>query len=90
MKDDKAEGCGISKIWITSENDHFHRACSWHDSAYLEGSEASKYLSRKETDHRFLVQMLGIAKNDPMLKAKAYFYYGLVRLFGGVFWEGLK
>lgn len=90
MTDDKAEGCGISKIWLTREDDPFRPACNWHDSAYLEGSEASKHLSRKETDRRFLIQMLDIAKSDAKLRLKAIIYYGLVRLFGGRFWEGLR
>ena len=90
MEDDKDEGCCISKIWLTREDDPFRPACNWHDSAYLEGSEASKYLTRKETDRLFFIQMLDIAGSEAKLRLKAILYYGLVRLFGGKYWDGKK
>ena len=81
--------CGVYPF-ETSSKDTFTKACKLHDLAYIEGSIEQKIFSRKEVDQIFLKQMLELSGESKLKKAKAYTYYGLVRLFGGVFWEGSK
>lgn len=89
VKDDDFEGCGISKIWATREDDPLKDACSRHDLMYLKGSKEQSIYSRKEVDKIFLNHMLFLAKT-PFQTAKAYLFYGIARLCGGRFWEGKK
>lgn len=87
LKDDKHEGCGISPL-ATGKRDPFFDACRWHDDAYVRNSWHQYNLKRKETDLYFLKQMLSIAGDNPFLRARAYLYYRLARIFGRRFWEG--
>lgn len=87
-KDDSQVGCGISSIWMTSNNDIFFPACEFHDSAYEKDSFLQKKFTRAAIDKMFLNQMLVIAEENILLKARAYLYYYIVRIFGGKYWEG--
>lgn len=87
MAEDKYDGCGVSTIWATSEKDPFFEACKIHDSFYSKGSPAQSLMTRKEADKILLNNMLKVA-NTPILKAKAYLFYGIVRALGGFYWEG--
>lgn len=88
--DDEYCGCGISYIWATSPNDPLQEACAWHDAAYMKGSDEQQRFTRSVVDKTFLDKMLNIASDDWKLRARAYLYYGIVRLFGSTFWEGDK
>ena len=79
--------CGVYPFQ-TSSKDTFTKACKSHDLAYIEGSIEQKIFSRKEVDQIFLKQMLELSGESKLKKIKAYTYYALVRLFGGMFWEG--
>lgn len=62
-----------------------------HDIAYLRGSWHQANLSRYEVDRAFLFQLLELAKYGrfkPLKRLQAYGMYGVVRLLGGLFWEG--
>jgi len=92
-QDDNFDGCGISKIWLTSPDDVFAKACKFHDEAYIVNSVWQHYYTRKEIDKTFLSIMLGAVeeiKGSLLLKAKAYFYYYLARALGAKYWEGKK
>lgn len=89
MKDDPTEGCGY---WITFRG-WMNRACKPHDSAYLENSDAQKWLSRKDVDDAFLRDLLLASKRGRFQigkRAFSYVAYGVVRLVAGIFWEGKK
>jgi hypothetical protein len=89
MKDDPSVGCGYGvtfRGWAA-------KACGIHDEAYLKGSDAQKWLSRKEVDDAFLRDLKKRAhktKFPVAALAAAQVMYGVVRLFGGVFWEGKR
>lgn len=90
MSEDKEQGCGISKLWMTPREDPFFSSCQMHDGMYTKGSPIQDLLSRKEADTLFLKHMLNNSRNDWRLKARAYLYYAIVRLIGGLWWEGKK
>ena len=79
--------CGIG-LFSTGPDDPFLACCEWHDKAYTSGSWAESNTGRHEVDLSFLNQMLVIAQDDPILKARAYFYYEVARAFGSKYWEG--
>lgn len=87
VSEDRAIGCGVSPF-ITGEGDPFFNACEWHDKAYTKDSWAEHQMTRDEVDRFFLNQMLLIAGEDTLLKARAYLYYDIVRFFGCRWWEG--
>jgi hypothetical protein len=72
----------------TSLRDPFLWACRWHDLSY-QFHKASKQKTRATIDSEFLVKMLNIAKRKRSLrlKARAYVFYSLVRLFGWKAWN---
>lgn len=85
MTEDSYDGCGISKIWATDENDPFYYSCKLHDRLYT-GTKYAKVTTRKFADQTFLRDMLHIAGNNLGLKAKAYIYYAIARSFGWAYW----
>lgn len=87
--DDPYEGCGITPF-TTGPNDVFASACSWHDKTYLNQSWHEKNLERRIVDLQFYHQMLLISGDNLILRAKAWAYYRIARLFGARFWEGEK
>jgi len=89
MKDDQYCGCGLSWLWALPENHIFTMACQKHDDAYIKGSEEQKTKTRKEVDQQLLTEMLAVASSKK-LKILAYFFYGVVRVVGGKFWEAKK
>lgn len=89
MKDDDYQGCGISRIWATRSDDPFRTACIIHDNAYKSGSWEQENLNRAIVDYGLLQNMLMVA-NTPLLKAKAYLFYGLARSLGWLYWEEEK
>ncbi len=72
----------------TGTKEKLIEACRWHDDAYTEGSFHQKKLTRSFVDKWFLDQMLLIAKDDISRQVRAYAFYGISRIFGGLFWEG--
>ena len=87
MKDDLGDGCGYKVRFRGWPN----RACLDHDEAYLENSDAQKWLSRADVDKALLRDLLRKSRtgNFRVLKAAASFaMYGFVRAVGGLFWEG--
>lgn len=88
-KDTEGTGCGI-KPFMTDKNDPFYDACSWHDQTYTQNSWQQLNFRRKIIDQIFYKQMLEIAGSNPLLKAKAWLYYKLARIFGARFWEGIN
>ena len=88
MSDDPVPGCGISRIWETSPQDPFFKACKIHDEDYESGSPAQQVSTRKEVDDEFLSQMLRAAGTSFLLQSRAYLYYATVRVLGWRWWEG--
>lgn len=89
MKDDKNEGCGYGIVF----RGWAKKACMIHDEAYLKGSDAEKWLTRKEVDDALYRDLKAAAykskwPNGALVMAGAM--YGIVRLVGGLFWEGKK
>lgn len=86
--EDKAEGCGISYLWMTGPNDPFIPACNWHDKAYAPESQLKKIgVSQEFVDKHFLELMLRIAGDDVMLKARAHLFYAIASTVGTWFWK---
>lgn len=85
MKDDTHTGCGYYPIMF---NAGFKKECSYHDEAYLQDSDAQKWLTRKEVDQALLRDLKAASKNNFFKYALAHVMYVAVRLVGGVFWEG--
>ena len=83
---DERDICGAG-IASTGDDDPFVPACSWHDLQYRRKENKKTQLSRREVDNHFLKQMLEIANGSWRLKAKAYLYYSVARLFGGPLWK---
>lgn len=89
MKDDPNIGCGYGvtfRGWAA-------KACGYHDEAYLKGSDAEKWLTRKEVDdalYRDLKNAARLSKWPNGALVMAGVMYGVVRLVGGLFWEGKK
>jgi hypothetical protein len=77
--------CGIKPILVGGWGD---RACEWHDEAYEPGSPAQDVSTRTDVDKRFLVQLKAKANGNPFQLAQAYLFYGIVRSFGWIWWEG--
>ena len=65
-------------------------ACYWHDLAYRKGSWHQENLSRKSIDKKFLehLRLLAGANEARLMQAEAMYF--IVRLIGGMFWEGRK
>lgn len=84
--------CGPEGSWLTSiipqswGGVSFAGACARHDQRYSPGSG----MSRAEPDQRFLNEMLSAAGGNVLAMAGAYLYFGMVSLFGGLFYEGDK
>jgi len=87
--DEDFEGCGISSIIATHEDDPFYQACRRHDNRYLFSGEKRDPVKRREVDRDFFNDMIRIAeaRKSRYLKVKAYVYYGVARAFGGWFWD---
>ncbi len=80
--------CGIKPFLVGGWAD---KACKWHDEAYTKGSTQQRFVSREEVDKAFLNQLLNAAngaKYAPLRRLQAYTFYRIVRLFGGLWWEG--
>lgn len=85
MPSDNKSGCGISWLWFDSYDD-YRGACLAHDHAFDMHEGGAPVATRKEVDNMFLQIMLHEAKGSVKKKLKAYTYYGIVRLVGGLFW----
>lgn len=89
MKDDTHDGCGYGitfRGWMK-------KVCAPHDDAYLQGSDAQKWLSRYDVDRAFLRDALNQSRMGQFKFGKrmfSYLAYGVVRLVGGIFWEGKR
>ena len=85
MRDDPHTGVGIYPLIIKDEC--MTPAAEWHDIAYTKGSWHQQNMTRKQVDEIFLQLML-TCSTTTLQRARAYFYYGVVRAVGGIFWEG--
>lgn len=87
MKDDPNYRMGYGLLSVSDKR--FKPAMYFHDWAYRAGSDAQLTgMTRKEIDDRFLEMMLSAASDDWVARRRAWFYYRVVRAFGGLFWEG--
>lgn len=80
--------CGIKPLLVGGWAD---KACKWHDEAYTKGSTQQRHVSREEVDLAFLNQLLEAAKGTRFEYLKilqAHTFYTIVRMFGGLWWEG--
>ena len=85
MRDDPHIACGIYPFIL--KDTKFIDACSFHDSAYLNGSFLQrKEWTRKQVDQWFLQQMLLMSKTR-LDRLQAYTFYYIARLAGGPFYE---
>lgn len=79
-------GCGISWLWILPENHPFMPYCEWHDLQYdYQREGAISHKSSKWVDAEFLRGILSLSPTK-VLKAQAYLFYGLARLWGMFKW----
>lgn len=86
MPSDNKSGCGIDWLWF-DEYDRMKNACQVHDYNYVSNEQPEPTVaSRKDVDQAFLRVMLAHSQGQPVAVAKAYFYYGIVRLVGGLWW----
>lgn len=87
MSADDRDICGITPFSLP-EGHKFTAACMAHDRLYKSREEGFPTLTRAQADKALLRSMLKIAKEEKSLslKAQAYAYYGLARVFGGIFW----
>jgi len=82
--------CGPEGSWLSNfipqswGGVSFTTACGNHDEAYRRGSG----VSRGAADQQFLNEMLSAAGSNLIAITGAYLYYGIVSLFGGLFYEG--
>lgn len=81
------EICGVG-IFATDEFDCFRLACAVHDNFYTKRDffEARGW-TRLKMDNYFLELMLEECRGDCFKKAKAYYYYSLVRAIGWLPYE---
>lgn len=82
-------GCGTDTLHI--KKSFFQEACEIHDLEYSPPFAGNKN-QRKETDRRFLHNMLELVLNLPwhqkiLRKTQAYVFYGCVRLLGHFFYN---
>lgn len=83
LPDDPKIGCGYGFFKTNNLEDPFFTPCAYHDFAY---GHKENFDSRKQVDDMLLSRCLRIAGSNLFLKAKAYTYYSLARLFGGFVW----
>jgi len=62
----------------------FTAACQAHDAAYTAGSGVDRYAA----DLQFLNDLLAASGGNILCEAASYLYYGMVRMFGWIFYEG--
>lgn len=74
-------GLGISWLWKLPDTHPFYFAGVNHDRAYDLKISKTSY----EADQVFLKECLSVA-NTAWLKAQAYLFYGLVRVWGYYRW----
>lgn len=83
LPDDPEIGCGYGLFRTKDTNDPFFTPCAYHDFAY---GHKPKGLSRKAADKQLLQKCLEVAGDCTALKVRAYLYYGLARVIGGIVW----
>lgn len=85
LPEDPSCKCGIAYIWALPESHPFalYGACRWHDERYV-----LKDISRAEADLGFLTRCMDVAReqDSTKLKVEAYFYYGICRSLGWLWW----
>lgn len=86
-RDTPGKGCGI---WPLIFRGWPSQQCEVHDQFYIEGSWAQNNISRKRADDHFLEMLLEKSGNNFAKRAASYAMYGVVRVFGGWWWEGKK
>lgn len=87
-KDTKGVGCGIFPVLFGGWPKD---ACVWHDNAYTQQSWHQHNMSRKEVDKALLAQLLELSargRHRFLKRLSSYAMYGVVRSFGGLWWEG--
>jgi hypothetical protein len=90
MPFDNKDTCGL---WPLSYDDpDFLSACSVHDASYVNKELRRQTMSRKEADKWFLRNMLSKVDSESSrlkkvtMRGRAYVYYGLARVVGGLVW----
>lgn len=79
-------GCGISWLWMLRKDHPFMPYCEWHDLQYdYRRMGALKYKSSRRVDDEFLRGLLSLSPTLT-LKAQAYLFYGLARIWGKFKW----
>lgn len=79
-------GLGVSWLWKLPESHPFTPAGIKHDLAYDTMLEPTS----KKADDEFLKDCLKIAGNDLKLKAQAYLFYYIIRIWGFFRWQQKK
>lgn len=74
-------GCGISWLWQVT-NDPLKPACDWHDTIYEHRLDGVTTPPLAVVDAEFLRMMLNLAGDSWRLRARAYFYWALARVWG--------
>lgn len=84
---DDFDGCGITPL--ISPNDSLRAACKRHDERYLFFGPGKRARERASVDKEFLLDMKRIIRSSGKwwLYPKAYLYYGIARVFGGIFYD---
>lgn len=92
-KEGEKDRCGGGFLH-TPQSDKLTPACEVHDHEYVKAESGEQTKSRKQVDDQFLDQMLTLVAYEKnswkrgLLTVQAYTYYGIVRLVGGLFWDG--
>lgn len=76
-------GLGISWLWKLPDSHPFFEAGIKHDAAYDKMELSSSY----QADKIFLEDCLKVAGNSYKLKAQAYLFYILCRIWGFFKWK---
>ena len=88
LPEDPNNVCGYGPFSLPAEHP-FTRACILHDYEFDLKHKGEVTEGRRSADKMLLKRMLEIANaEDSMrLKFEAYAFYGLARVFGGLFWK---
>jgi len=89
-KEHDKDKCG-AYIFATKSDSVFTPACRIHDLEYVKNETGEQNKTRLQIDKEFLQNLLVIANEHSgvrktYLVTRAYMYYGLVRVFGGLVW----
>lgn len=89
LPEDQNNLCGYGPFSLPADHP-FTRACVLHDYEFdLKHKGEATDGGRATADKMLLKRMLDIAKAEDsvQLKFEAYAFYGIARVFGGLFWK---